>query len=71
LLLTKSFLAEQKKKKDISCFFFNICCIQRLRRRDCRDGHGNPFCRDTKVVGTLISARIRRKKREEGKDEKR
>jgi len=43
------------------------CSTQRRRRRDFRDFHGSPCCRDTKVVGTL---NIPRDKRKEKKKEK-
>ena len=38
--------------------------MQRRRRRDFRDFHGSPCCRDTKVVGSL---NFPRKKKEEKK----
>ena len=44
---------------------------QRRRRRDFRDFHGSPCCRDTKVVGTLNCPREKRKKgKKEGKERK-
>ena len=46
---------------------------QRRRRRDFRDFHGSPCCRDTKVVGTLNFSREKkeqRKKRRERKEKK-